>query len=187
MYLAEGDLVIRNARPADAETLCRWWNDGKVMEHAGFPLGLATDAASIRSELAADSDEGQRRLMIEIDSVPVGEMSYHRKDGNVAEIGIKICDSNKHDKGYGSRFLSMLIESLFNDLGFTKIILDTNLKNTRAHHVYEKLGFKKVATRLDAWKNQVGELMSFVDYELSKADYMNRPGKETRRENIAER
>ncbi len=36
----------------------------------------------------------------------------------------------------------MLIEELFH-MGAQLIFLDTNLNNTRAQHVYEKLGFKK--------------------------------------------
>lgn len=35
----------------------------------------------------------------------------------------------------------MLIEELFS-MGYEKIILETNLKNTRAQHVYERLGFR---------------------------------------------
>lgn len=60
----------------------------------------------------------------------------------------------------------MLIHSLFLNYGYKKIILDTNLNNTRAQHVYEKLGFKKIRVRDNSWKNQLGELQSFVDYEL---------------------
>lgn len=42
MYLHQNELTIRDALPADTPLLCRWWNDGKVMEHAGFPQGLGT-------------------------------------------------------------------------------------------------------------------------------------------------
>ncbi len=38
----------------------------------------------------------------------------------------------------------MLIEKLFS-MDYELIFLDTNLKNTRAQHVYELLGFKKIA------------------------------------------
>ena len=49
-----------------------------------------------------------------------------------------------------------------------KIALNTNLSNTRAQHVYESLGFKKLGIRENSWKNQLGELQSTVDYELVK-------------------
>ena len=69
--------------------------------------------------------------------------------------------------------LSMLISSLFNDWGYTKIILDTNLNNKRAQHVYEELGFKKVRVNIDCWRNQIGELQSSIDYELCQEDFVN--------------
>ena len=58
---------------------------------------------------------------------------------------------------------------LFN---YNKIILDTNLKNERAQYVYEKLGFQKIRTNINAWKDQLGELQSSVDYEISKEEYV---------------
>ena len=58
-------------------------------------------------------------------------------------------------------------------MGAQLIFLDTNLNNTRAQHVYEKLGFKKVAIHNDSWRNQLGELQSSVDYELTIDDFRN--------------
>lgn len=91
---------------------------------------------------------------------------------NVAEIGIKICDFTYQNHGYGTTLLKMLINFLFNDMKVKEIILDTNLKNLRAQHVYEKLGFKKVRVNIDAWENQIHELQSSVDYKLLKEDFI---------------
>jgi RimJ/RimL family protein N-acetyltransferase len=170
MYLSKDNLIIRNATAEDAKILCRWWNDGRVMAHAGFPKGLGTNEEEIITRLAKNSDQN-RRLILEISGVPVGEMSYTTPDDKVAEIGIKICDFNQQERGFGTIFLKMLIHSLFMDMGYEKIILDTNLNNTRAQHVYEKIGFKKTAIRKDVWKDQLGELQSSVEYELIKDEY----------------
>ena len=51
MYLHQNELTICDALPADAPLLCRWWNDGKVMEHAGFPQGLGTSVEKITQKL----------------------------------------------------------------------------------------------------------------------------------------
>lgn len=66
----------------------------------------------------------------------------------------------------------MLIGWLFRN-GYQKIILDTNLTNTRAQHVYESLGFRKVRTNIDTWKDQLGRLQSSVDYELVEQDFVS--------------
>ncbi len=42
MRVEYNDISIRNAETKDCEQLAKWWNDGNVMAHAGFPLGLGT-------------------------------------------------------------------------------------------------------------------------------------------------
>ncbi|ETT57742.1 GNAT family acetyltransferase [Paenibacillus sp. FSL R7-277] len=170
--MQQGNLVIRDATVADAELLCSWWNDGTVMAHAGFPKGLGITEQEVLTQLQTGTDsERKGRLILEIDGAPAGEMSYSAVSGHVAEMGIKICDFNQQNKGAGTECLGMLVRYLFETQGFHKIILDTNLKNTRAQHVYEKLGFRKIAVRKTAWADQHGELQTFVDYELSLTEW----------------
>ena len=165
MHIKEDNLLVRNARENDAPLLCGWWNDGNVMAHAGFPNGLMTTEEKIINDISSDSDETRRRLIIEIDNTPAGEMSYRNVGNDTAEIGIKICEQKYQNKGYGTRLLSMFIKELFK-LGYKKITLDTNLNNTRAQHIYEKLGFSKVRTNINSFTDQLGNLQSSVDYEL---------------------
>ncbi|MBE6936466.1 MAG: GNAT family N-acetyltransferase [Ruminococcaceae bacterium] len=176
MYLTKDRLTIRNAGPADAATLCRWWNDGAVMAHAGFPNGLGTTEEAIREKLRSDSDETSRRLMIERDGTPIGEMSFHNLGEGRVEIGIKICEATEQEKGYGTTLLRMLFHALYQELCYQIIQIDTNLSNTRAQHVYEKLGAIKTGVYYDNWRNQLGELQSQVVYELPQAVfYENNP------------
>ena len=72
----------------------------------------------------------------------------------------------------GRVVLSMLISWLF-DQGYSKIVLDTNLTNKRAQHVYESLGFRKLRTNIDSWTDQLGQLQSSVDYELIEHDFVD--------------
>jgi RimJ/RimL family protein N-acetyltransferase len=173
MFIQNQQLLIRNATTDDASILCKWWNDGKIMAHAGFPYGINTTEDAIASKLKEDTDETHRRLILEIDGVSVGEMNYRNKGDQTAEIGIKICDFSQRNKGNGRKFLSMLIQSLFEDLEYKKIILDTNVKNLVAQNVYDKLGFKKIGIRENSWKDQAGEMQSSIDYELFEHDFIN--------------
>ena len=170
MNLVLNDICIRNAVETDCQQLTDWWNDGKVMAHAGFPNGLGTTTEEVAMQISAEQDDRGRTLIIESCGKPIGEMNYHRLDGNVAEIGIKICDFDYQEKGLGPIALSMLIKELFST-GFEKIILDTNLNNERAQHVYEKLGFKKLRINIDAWEDQLGVMQSSVDYELTPEEF----------------
>lgn len=173
MLLKYKNLTIRNAVVEDAEQLAAWWNNGKIMAHAGFPNGIGQTTEEIAASLKNDTDETNRRLIIEIEQIPAGEMNYRNKGENIAEIGIKICDFSFQNKGLGKILLSMLIASLFDSMGYQKIILDTNLKNTRAQHVYEELGFKKIRVLENSWKDQLGQLQSSVDYELYPKDFVS--------------
>lgn len=173
MFIKNDNLLIRAATIYDAEILCRWWNNGKIMEHAGYPNGLNTTVEKISNDLLNDNDK-HRRLIIELDNSPIGEMSYRTPSDGVAEIGIKICDFTKQENGLGTKYLKMLMSYLFMEIGYNKIILDTNLNNKRAQHVYEKIGFRKVRENIDAFKNQLGELQSSVDYEMTKSEFIDK-------------
>lgn len=167
------NLTIRNANAKDCSLLATWWNDGSVMAHAGFPYGLNTNSNEIENQIANDSDETKRRLILERDNKPIGEMSFTVQQKTIVEIGIKICDVHEQNKGLGKLFLSMLITELYKNKKITKIILDTNLENKRAQHVYETLGFKKICTKYDSWTDQLGNKQSVVDYELLRDDFIS--------------
>ena len=165
MDLQFRNLRIRNAVASDAPQLTRWWNDGSVMAHAGFPHGLGTTEEEVAGKLAQDREETGRRLILELDGAPVGEMCYRIVEGNKAQIGIKICEAARQEQGYGRIALSLLIRALF-DRGVSAVVLDTDLENRRAQHVYASLGFTRLRVRRDCWRNQIGELRSAVDYEI---------------------
>jgi len=173
MLVTNDNLTIRDAVESDATQLGTWWRDGKVMAHAGFPNGLPITNDEIIKNLATGTDEKGRVLIIEVDSFPVGEMSYFNVGDSTAEIGIKICDFNMQEKGHGTCFIRMLINALFVNHGFERIILDTNLKNVRAQHTYEKIGFRKTGERIDCWEDQLGVPQSVVDFELTKSEYIS--------------
>ena len=154
MFIRYKNLTIRNAISADAEQLCAWWNDGKVMAHAGFPNGVGCTPEEIRESLASDRDESHRRHIIELDGTPIGEMNYRNKEG-AAELGIKICDFTRQEKGYGTELLTIFIDALFRYYGYEKM-----------------LGFRRVGIETDAWQDQLGEWNSIVNYEMSKADWL---------------
>jgi len=175
--IKNGKFRIRNATAQDAKILSKWWNDGKVMAHAGFPNGLGISEREIVAALEKDNHL-RRRLIIEFDHEPIGEMSYRTLEEKTAEIGIKICDTSQQNKGYGTEYLKMLMKHIFMSMGYDKIILDTNLKNERAQHIYERLGFRKTGTNIDASKDQLGELQSSVDYEMIKDEYVKLYGNE---------
>ena len=166
MNIRYQNLTIRDSIPEDARQLAAWWNDGAVMAHAGFPLGLGITEEKVIAGL------GNGRLTLEENSRLIGEACYRQVGERIAEIGIKICETDSQNRGLGRIILSMLISWLFEN-GFRKIVLDTNLNNLRAQHVYESLGFRKLRVNYDAWTDQLGQKQSSVDYELTENDFID--------------
>lgn len=147
------------------------------MAHAGFPNGLGQSFEETVRQIKENETRLSQRCIIEIDHLPVGEMAFGLKDGGAAEIGIKICNPAYQNKGYGPMLLRMLIRYLFDDRELNssfpvqKIILDTNLSNTRAQHVYEKLGFTRLRVNQNSWQDQLGRWQGSVDYEMTRESY----------------
>ena len=166
MNLQFRNLTIRTAVPSDAAQLTAWWNDGTVMAHAGFPNGLGITV----DKVIAGMQEG--RFVLEESGRLIGEACYKKVTKDVAEIGIKICEADCQNRGLGRIILSMLIGYLF-ESGYKKIVLDTNLTNHRAQHVYESLGFRKMRVNIDSWTDQLGNKQSAVDYELTEDNFVD--------------
>ncbi len=182
MRIIKGNLTIRSAAVTDAEILNGWWNDGAVMAHAGFPNGLGQPLAETVRQIRENETRLSQRCIIEVDGLPVGEMGFRLQDEGTAEIGIKICNPAYQNHGYGTAFLRMLMAYLFEDRALNeafpvrKIVLDTNLKNTRAQHVYEKLGFTRLRVHYRSWQDQLGDWQDSVDYEMTAEDYRRLTG-----------
>lgn len=102
MYIKDNNLVIRSATVDDSILIFKWWNDGKIMEHAGFPNGLNATLDSVSKAILRNSEKSQL-LIIEFNDIPVGEMNYRTVSEGIAEIGIKICDFSKQEMGLGSK------------------------------------------------------------------------------------
>ena len=172
MKIEHNEICLRDVTAADCKQLGKWWNDGSIMAHAGFPKGRGRTGVESWQKNKHDSDTTRRRLMILYKGAAIGEMAYFNLGDDTAEIGIKICERNFQEKGLGRLVLSLLLKELFS-MGYKKIVLDTNLKNTRAQHIYELLGFRKVRIKKDFWKDQVGELQFVVDYELLPYNFVD--------------
>lgn len=171
MNIKYKEITIRTAVEHDAYTLLKWWNDGNVMAHAGFPNGLNETVESINNVITHNKERMFELCIIEFNDIPIGEINYRKIDEDTVEIGIKICDFSYQNKGYGKIILSLFIDTLLNNLNFKKIILDTNLNNVPAQKLYHSIGFKQVRINKDAWKNQLGELQSSIDYELDQISF----------------
>ena len=59
MFIKYENLTIRNAVVSDAEQLCAWWNDPKIMAQFCFPNGVGCKPEEIRQGIIDDADDNR--------------------------------------------------------------------------------------------------------------------------------
>lgn len=179
MKIKKDNLLLRSATIDDARILNKWWNDGTVMAHAGFPHGTGESLEYTENLVKQNETLLSQRLIIEIDDKRVGEMMFglytdDEAHERVSEMGIKICEPEYQNHGYGTTLLKMLITYLFTDAELNskfkidKIVLDTNTNNKRAQKVYEqKLGFRTLGTE-PSWVDENGVQQYQIMYDMTR-------------------
>lgn len=76
--------------------LSRWWNDGSVMTHAGFPEGIGETQEDTVRTIRKREGTSHERCIIEIQGQPVGEISFPIHDGT-AYPGWKIGEPSAYE------------------------------------------------------------------------------------------
>lgn len=180
MRIEKDNIVIRSATIDDVIQLNKWWNDGRVMEHAGFPNGLGESLEDTMNNIRSWEGKLSQLCMIEIDGKSVGELSYRIKDDGAAYPGWKVCEFSYQSQGYGHKIIMMLFEFIFTDESINskfpieKIVWDTMIENKRAQYVYEnKIGARNIGIRKNCWKDQTGKWRTAVEYKLSREEFFN--------------
>ena len=178
MRIEKDNIVIRSANLKDAEILNRWWNDGSVMEHAGFPNGLGQSMEETIECVKRNEGRISQLCIIEIDGKPVGELDYNITGNDTVYPGWKICEKEYQNKGYGTVIISTLFDFIFTDekinsvCKVNKIEWDTTLENKRAQYVYEnKIKAVKKDVLKNNWKDQIGNWRTAVVYEISREKF----------------
>ncbi len=166
---------LEYATKEDVERLANWWADGRVMEHAGFPKGLRTNKENLAKRLEKQAIDSVLWMIKDSQQHPIGEMNHTIKDG-VATLGIKICDLKSQNKGMGKTALKTLIRYLFQTFKIDRMWLDTMIENKRAQHVYQSLHFKQTKINKAHWKDQLGNMRTSVEFELSRKTFLRNEG-----------
>ena len=159
---------IRKAQSSDAEILTKWWNDGAIMAHAGFPNGVGTTVETVREGIINRSFYNLL-FIIEYKREPIGELSANIKDG-IASFGIKICNEKYQNNGIGTFVMKKFFKELFSSSIVNKISITTNIKNSRAIHVYrDKL--KAVEVKQFDFVDANGDKQKSIEFELTKSQW----------------
>ncbi len=164
-------MVLRPGRPGDepalqavfdAPQVARWWPSEGPDE--------------IRA-LVANRDPDVDVWMVAVDGRVVGLIqAAEESDPMYRHAGIDIVlHPDAHGRGIGPEAIRVLARHLFRDRGHHRLVIDPNAANTRAIHVYGKVGFRRVGVlRQYEWDAADGRwtdgiLMELLRDELTEA------------------
>ncbi len=171
----DSKVKLKKAQPDDSVVLTKWWNDGKVMAHAGFPNGVGTTVEKVRAQIE-NRPFYNLLFIIYYGSEPIGEISADIKDG-VADFGIKICNEEYQNKGIGTFAIEKFFKELFSSDIVDKVKISTNANNTRAIHFY-KDKIKAIETNHFEFKDANGKNQEGIEFELTKSQWKELSKKE---------
>lgn len=160
------EYIIEKATPGDAENVLAYLkiiggeSDNLTFGAEGVPFSVEAEQAFIRSRLYSKTDV---LYLVKIGDEIIGNGSINSLSGRMshrAELGISV--RKEHwGKGIGTKLMDALI-AFAKNAGFEILSLDVRSDNDRAIRLYERFGFKKIATYPGFMKIK-GAL---VDYDL---------------------
>ena len=160
------EFIIEEAKPADAENVLSYLkmiggeSDNLSFGADGVPFSIEAEQSFIQSRLDSKEDV---LYLVKYNGEIVGNGSINSLSGRMshrAELGISV-RKDYWGKGIGTKLMSALI-SFARNAGFEILSLEVRSDNDRAIRLYERFGFKKIATYPGFMKIK-GAL---VDYDL---------------------
>ena len=140
-------LRVRAARPDDVELIHSLWSDPRVMTFVGFPQGLPTSQAEIRSQIERDASRPYRRLLIAeqaCDGQAIGECKLGAPDEEgVCEPDIKLLPAAWR-RGYGRELWKAMIDVLFREADCRIVQGTPNIANAASIRMMESCGMSRV-------------------------------------------
>ncbi|QSX07233.1 GNAT family N-acetyltransferase [Sedimentibacter sp. zth1] len=173
-------ISIKMLEESDLELIHKWWNDGRVTKHMGFPNGMKVTKEKLHHRFKEQIEEKNKILNTRIYIIyskemkkPIGELQYGEADMDKKKcrLGIKIGELDAQGKGNGKEALICFIQYLFNKLKMQLIEIDSFPENERAYNLYMRIGFKEVEILKKFWTDETNKIHDLVMMELKKGDW----------------
>lgn len=148
-------LTVRLLENNDDALLVKWLSDPQVLE---FYEGRDRphDIELVRKHFF-ENREGITACIIQYDNVDIGYIQYYVIDveerleygysdfqGLIYGLDQFIGEAAYWNRGIGTQLIKNMIQHLVEHEHADKIVMDPQVRNSRALHVYEKCGFKKI-------------------------------------------
>jgi RimJ/RimL family protein N-acetyltransferase len=135
-------------RPEDSHTWARWYESSDFARQfdssAAYPRS-ASSVGSLTDGMNRDRTSFQFaiRLIDSDDMIGHIEIDSIQWNNRVGWVAIAIGDARYQGHGYGYEAMQLLMRFAFHELNLHRLQLTVFSYNTRAIHLYEKLGFQR--------------------------------------------
>ncbi|MGX4687481.1 GNAT family N-acetyltransferase [Vagococcus sp. JNUCC 83] len=161
-------VTFRPATELDADIILSWWNNGEIMSSVGYPNGLNITKKNVIESIRSYQVDAYSNFLLVLDESDfvIGEFCYKIIRKKIATFDVKIGQLEKQGQGYGYQTVLRGIEYIKQELSIDKIELSVAPENYRAVALYRSLGFKKVNTLKNHWKDGLGNNRDTIVYQL---------------------
>jgi UDP-4-amino-4,6-dideoxy-N-acetyl-beta-L-altrosamine N-acetyltransferase len=143
-----GEFSLRELKPTDQDTILRWRNSEFVRQQMFKPdvIGAEDHERWFKQVLATDPSLYRILSLADRD---LGFVSFTRKDDSNATCtwGLYIGEPDA-PRGSGSALGSLALTHAFTELAADEVISEAMASNDRAIRLYDRLGFRRVDTRV---------------------------------------
>lgn len=170
-------LTLRRFSVQDAQAMYdNWASSENVTRYLTWrPHDSPALTAKLLTGWCADYDDlAQYQWAITLDHEVIGSISVGRidTDAGCADIGYCI-GARWWNRGIMTEAAQAVIAYLFNEVGFSRIVITHALKNPASGAVARKCGLKPVAIRQAAFKSHTGEVLDLCDLAVTRAEYLS--------------
>jgi RimJ/RimL family protein N-acetyltransferase len=171
-------LVIRTARPVEAEVLYRLWSDARVMSNVGFPRGLDISRREIEEGIRSQDPESEfgKYLMAQLqdEGATLGECKMILPDENgISRTDVKLLPEFWGHK-YGVEIKQALVDYLFSFTECQAVEGTPNVANIASIKMQEAVGAIRVGEETYRFPESRVEFTAPVHYyiyHVKRADW----------------
>ncbi|WP_206922942.1 GNAT family N-acetyltransferase [Alicyclobacillus suci] len=154
--LASGDLKIRPLRDEDGPILHKWLNDSRVLAYYEG-RDKPHDMDMVHKKFLSKTDlsrvlgclvtwRGSPSGYVQVYPVVGEELTLYGYPQSSRIYGMDqfLGEPDLWNQGIGTLLVHTVVDWLFRECKADRVVMDPRVENTRAIHVYEKCGFRKV-------------------------------------------
>jgi len=138
-------ITLKKPEKDDLDFIQWLWSDQETMKSVGGPVIMNDQEADewFRRMVDPGSQENRYRLILNLQGIPIGEISYHRLDPRMlcAEFNIKIA-SQYRGKGFAGQAMLLFLDEYFNIVGGQVMIDKIALSNLIGQRALLEFGFE---------------------------------------------